>query len=180
MDEDPRAVPGRAPRAVPAIAERAAAGEVELASRPYADADLDGVWYVVAATGDPAVNAAVRAAADVRHVFVNAADDPASCTAILPSRLRRGDLLVTFSTGGTSPAMSKWLRRQAEQTYGPEYETLTTLLGRVRRERQARGASSDPRGWQRALDSGILDLVRQGRTADAKELLDACLSSSSA
>jgi hypothetical protein len=34
-------------------------------------------------------------------------------------------------------------------------------------------------GWQQALDSGMLDLIREGDLAEAKERLQACLSSSS-
>lgn len=162
------------------LAELAAGGVIDLQQRPYEQRDLDGVWFAVAATGDPAVNAAVRADGDARRVFVNAADDPDHCSAIRPAQLSRGDLLVTFSTGGASPAVSKWLRRQGERLYGPEYGELLALVAQVRRERMSRNLPTDPRGWQRALDSGILDLVRQGRTSDAKELLDACLSSSSA
>jgi len=169
-----------APEVGPAITALADAGAVSLARRPYQSADLDDAWYVVAATDQPHINAAVRTEGDARRVFVNAADDPLNCSAMLPARVRRGDLLVTYSTGGASPALSTWLRRQGEQIYGPEYESLVELVASVRQERFGRGDATDPRGWQQALDSGILDLVRQGRIADAKELLEACLSSSSA
>ncbi len=169
-----------APAVCSDLAELAARGVIDLQQRPYDQRDLEGVWFAVAATGDPAVNAAVRADGDALRVFVNAADDPDHCSAIRPAQLWRGDLLVTYSTGGASPAVSKWLRRRGEQLYGPEYGELVALVAQVRRERMVRNLPTDPRGWQRALDSGILDLVRQGRTSDAKELLDACLSSSSA
>ena len=41
------------------------------------------------------------------------------------------------------------------------------------------GRPTEGLDWQRALDSGMLELVREGRLAEAKELLQACLSSSS-
>ena len=41
---------------------------------------------------------------------------------------------------------------------------------------RAAGRSSEDADWQRALDSGMLDLVRAGRIAEAKELLRSCLS----
>lgn len=155
-------------------------GSLTVHRRAYAAPDLDGAWLAIAASDDPDVNGAVRVDGDARRIFVNAADDPAHCSAMLPARLRRGELLITFSTGGASPALSKWLRRQAEDLYGPEYADLTAVVAEVRRDRLDRGVASDPRGWQQALDSGILDLVREGRITAAKELLDACLSSSSA
>lgn len=155
-------------------------GRLTVHRREYDASDLDGAWLAIAASDDPGVNGAVRADGDARRIFVNAADDPAHCSAMLPARLRRGELLITFSTGGASPALSKWLRRQGERLYGPEYGELTAVVAEVRRDRLDRGVASDPRGWQQALDSGILDLVREGRITAAKELLDACLSSSSA
>ena len=44
---------------------------------------------------------------------------------------------------------------------------------------RAGGRSSEDADWQAALDSGMLDLIRHGRVAEAKELLQTCLSSSS-
>ena len=40
-------------------------------------------------------------------------------------------------------------------------------------------ATTEGLDWQQALDSGMLDLIREGRLAEAKERLQACLSSSS-
>ena len=52
-------------------------------------------------------------------------------------------------------------------------------LSEVRDEMVVRGGATDVPGWQFALDSGMLGLIRAGRTADAKERLRKCLSSSS-
>ena len=43
----------------------------------------------------------------------------------------------------------------------------------------AEGQATEGLDWQRALDSGMLDLIREGNLAEAKERLQACLSSSS-
>ena len=48
--------------------------EIEIKQRPFEPADLDGVWYVVAAA-PPDVNRAVAQAAEARCLFVNAVDD---------------------------------------------------------------------------------------------------------
>jgi hypothetical protein len=62
---------------------------------------------------------------------------------------------------------------------GPEWAELLELLSEARERLRARGGSSETVDWKRALDSGMLDLIRVGRRAEAKELLEACLSSSS-
>ena len=57
--------------------------------------------------------------------------------------------------------------------------TLLELLSEAREALRSTGTSSEGLDWRGALDSGMLDLIRDGRTADAKELLQTCLSSSS-
>jgi siroheme synthase-like protein len=91
------------------------------------------------------------------------------------SLVRRADLVVAIGTGGRSPALATHLRRRLEEEIGPEYETLLELLSEARESLRAAGRSSEDANWQRAFDSGIVEMVRSGRVADAKELLSRCL-----
>lgn len=168
-----------APRAGEVISGLAAEGRVVWDQRPYRPGDVQGSWLVITATDDQAVNQQVADDGAVARVWVNSADDPERCAFTLPSRIRQGPLLVTFSTGGRSPAVSTWLRRRFTAEFGPEYATLIDLLAEERSRLRAGGESTEGLSWQEALDSGMLELVRQGRTADAKERLLACLSSPS-
>jgi precorrin-2 dehydrogenase/sirohydrochlorin ferrochelatase len=148
--------------------------------RRYVPDDLDGCALVIVATDDPAVNHQVYLDAEARGLWVNAADDPVNCTFTLPARVRRGDVLVTVSTGGRSPAVASWLRRRFEEQLGPEIETLLDLVATERERLQREGRSTEAVDWQKAIDSGmLLELIREGRLAEAKERLQACLSSSS-
>jgi len=159
--------------------DEAAGGSLEIEERPFAPGDTAGHLLVVTATGDPAVDGAVYAEAEAAGIWCNSADDPAHCSFTLPSRVRRGPLLATFSTGGRSPALSTWLRRRYADELGPEHLVLLDLLAEEREAIRAAGRSTEGLDWQAALDSGMLDLIRQGRLAEAKERLQACLSSSS-
>jgi precorrin-2 dehydrogenase/sirohydrochlorin ferrochelatase len=141
--------------------------------------EVAGYRLAVAATDQPEVNHQVFLEGEAAGVWVNSADDPANCAFTLPSRVRRGDLLVTFSTGGRSPALATWLRRRFSEEIGPEYLTLMDLLAEERARLRREGVPTEGLDWQGALDSGMLDLVREGRLAEAKERLKACLSSSS-
>ncbi len=153
---------------------------VTLCERAYESRDLDGCRLVIVATDDPALNREVSRDADERGIWVNAADDPANCTFTLPAAVRRGDLLVTVSTGGRSPAVASWVRAQLEADLGPELATLLDLVGEERDRFQREGRSTESIDWQNAIDSGkLLELIREGRLAEAKERLQACLSSSS-
>jgi precorrin-2 dehydrogenase/sirohydrochlorin ferrochelatase len=165
-----------APRINP---ELAMLSEVMIEQRPWRPEDLDGMWLVIAATDDPAVNRAVYDAGQRAGVWVNGADDPANCSFTLPSVVRRGDLQVAVSTGGRSPALSTWLRRRLEGEIGPEYAVLLDLLATEREGLKAAGVSTEGLDWRSALDSDMLDLIRTGDLAHARERLQTCLSSSS-
>ncbi|MBI2710463.1 MAG: bifunctional precorrin-2 dehydrogenase/sirohydrochlorin ferrochelatase [Actinobacteria bacterium] len=165
-----------APEADPAIA---ADPRVRWERRAYRDGDLEGRWLAFTCTGDPGVDGAVFAEGERRGVWVNSADDPARCSFTLPSRVRRGDLLVTVSTAGRSPALAAWLRARLGAELGPEYAVLLDLLSEAREAVRATGRSTEGLDWNSALEGGMLDLVREGRTDEARELLRTCLSSSS-
>ena len=94
-----------APQIRPEI-ERA---DVEIVRREFRETDLDGAWWVVAAA-PPAVNRQVSAAAEARHIFVNAVDDPEHATAYLGGVVRRDGVTIAISTDGRAPALSGLLR----------------------------------------------------------------------
>ncbi|MGQ0830836.1 MAG: precorrin-2 dehydrogenase/sirohydrochlorin ferrochelatase family protein [Microthrixaceae bacterium] len=143
--------------------------------RAYERGDLTGCWLAVACTDDPAANQAVFDDGEAAGVWVNAADDPDRCSYTLPARAHRGPLLVTVSTSGHSPALAAWLRDELASTLGPEHDTLLALLAEARAALAAEGRRSAPADWRQALDSGMLDLIRSGRTTEARALLHGSL-----
>lgn len=157
---------------------RATAG-VTWEERDFTPDDVRGARLVFAATDDPAVNADVLDAGEAAGLWVNAADDPDHCSFTLPAVTRRGPLTVAVSTGGHSPALAGWLARRVAAGLGPEHEVLATLLAEERDALRAAGRSTEGLDWNRALDSDMLELIRAGQVHQAKERLQACLSSSS-
>lgn len=153
----------------------AAEGRIRLVERPFTDADVDDAWLVITATDDPEVNRAVFDAGEARRIFVNSADDPANCSFTLMSVVRRGDIVVTIGTNGRSPALATFLKDHVRDEMGPEYETLLELLSEAREEMRSAGRSSEDADWRAAIDSGILELIREGRESEAREQLRSCL-----
>ena len=160
----------------PAIVEEIRAMPVHLVERPYRTGDLEGAWLAIAATDDQAVNRRVHADGLDARVWVNAADNPEACAFTLPAVLRRGPVTVSISTGGHSPALAGWLRDQVAAELGPEIGRLAELLSEARDRLQAAGRSTEGLDWRSALDSDMLDLIRTGQLAQARERLQACLS----
>jgi precorrin-2 dehydrogenase/sirohydrochlorin ferrochelatase len=159
--------------------DMAALSGVEIARRPYEVGEAAGYAIVIAATDDPEVNRQVYLDATEHRALVNSVDDPENCTFTTPARVRQGSLLVTVSTQGRSPAVATWLRRQLESRFGPEYGVLVDMVAEERDAIRAQGRSTMDLDWQGALESGMLELIREGRLAEAKERLQACLSSPS-
>jgi uroporphyrin-III C-methyltransferase len=88
------------PVLTPALEALVAPGEVTWLARPYRPGDLAGAWYAVAATDDPAVNAAVAQEAEQVRVFCARADDRSASSAWTPAVGRLGDLVVGVHGGG--------------------------------------------------------------------------------
>lgn len=83
--------------------------ELTLHLRGFEPDDLDGAWYAIAATDDPAVNAAVAAAAEERRIFCVRSDDALDGSAWTPASGRHGSMTVAV-LGNREPARSAALR----------------------------------------------------------------------
>jgi siroheme synthase-like protein len=145
--------------------------------RPYRRGEVAGYALVVAATGDPAVNDTVYRDALENGVWVNVADDAARCSFIMPAVARDGAVTVSVSTGGASPALAGWLRDRVADWLGPGTGRLASLLDEARQRLHALGLSTESVPWRRLLDGPLPELVRRGRTEEARAALDAFLHS---
>ncbi len=149
------------------LAEMAAQGVIKVARRDYRPGDLKDALVVIAATDDPEVNNLVADEGQRRGTLVNVVDAPQSSNFIVPSLVRRGDVCIAISTGGRSPALSRKIRTQLEQSFAPEYASLALLLSEVRRE--LRGTQVDGDAWQGSLDLDLLlDMLKRGEFEQAK------------
>lgn len=149
-------------------------GSISLADRGFVPADLDDAWLAVSATDQPEVARAVAAAAEERRVWCNAAELPEVSSWTSANVVRQGDITVTVSTDGRSPALAAWLAGRLEAEIGPEYSQVLDLLAEERAALQAAGIPTDTVDWRRALEGGMIDLLRSGRVDEARELLRTC------
>lgn len=105
---------------------------LRLKKKEYEETDIDGAIIVIAATDDPEVNKRVYNDASIKNILVNVVDQPALCTFIVPSLIRQGELCISISSGGASPALARNIRRSLEEQFGPEYASFTEILARMR------------------------------------------------
>ena len=107
-------------------------GEIKFIRRKYQRGDLKGFSLVYAALDDVEADAEIAREAEEEGVFLNMTHNPERGNFIVPAQIRRGDLILSFSTNGKSPMLAKKIRRELEEKYGPEYEEFLLILGRER------------------------------------------------
>ena len=81
---------------------------------------------------DDATSEAVAKIARAAQVFVNVEDRPELCDFHVPAQVRRGDLVLTVSTGGRAPGLASALRQELEESFGPEWDARLDRLARQR------------------------------------------------
>ena len=156
----------------PAFADRDFGGAELVRAAPEPDAVHSWVTrtapaLVVVATDDAAVNDAAEAAAREAGALVNRADDYSDDgfgNVVVPATVRDDPVVVALATGGTSPALSKYLRESFEAEF-EHVGAMAELTGQLRTELQTTDMSPTERRdavrtvvrsdavWK-ALDSG--------------------------
>ena len=106
---------------------------VTIVQRAFEPADVDDVWYVVAAA-PPEVNKQVLEAAERRRVFVNAVDDPDHASAYAGSVVRRSGVTIAFSTDGRAPALAGLLREALDAWLPVDLDRWMVVSDAARRE----------------------------------------------
>lgn len=126
-----------APHAAPQLLELVENSGLTWHQRAFAPSDLDGVFLVIAATNDSAVNHAIYEEALRRNILCNAVDDPPNCDFYFGSIVSRGDLQIAISTAGKSPALAQRLRREIDARLPADLGPWLAELGDLRQEIRA-------------------------------------------
>ncbi len=109
-------------------------GGVRCIERAFVPEDLEGMALVVAATGDPGENHRISVLCRGRGVPVNAVDQREDCDFIFPSYIKRGEVVAAFCSGGQSPVLTQYLKRENEGIVTEELGELAEWLGSIREE----------------------------------------------
>ena len=115
----------------------------EVVEKEYDASDINAAYLVVAATDDAALNTRIAADCRDRGILINAVDQPDDCDFHVPAVVNRGGIQIAVSTGGCSPAMAGWLKREIDENLGPRLGDGLDIIGEVR----GRLIESDPGGF---------------------------------
>ncbi len=147
----------------------AEAGRIHILVEAYGHKHLDAVKLVFAATNDRKVNAQISADCAEAKVLCNRADNGAEGDFVTSSVIRRGDLIISFTTGSLFPALTGKILKELESRFDVSYADYVSLLGSLRSK--IKSDTSDPKLRKTAAESLLnseTDLLKMLRDGEKK------------
>ncbi len=137
-------------------------------AKEFEKGDVRGAFLVIAATDSPETN---RKAALNAPALVNVADVPSQCNFIAPSVVKRGPLVIAISTGGSSPALAKTIRKELEKMYGTDFSGYLRFISALRHRALAeiRDAKKRAEFLKFSGSAEMLELLRSKGFAEARK-----------
>ncbi len=109
---------------------------------PYQKIHLKGAFLAIAATSDKAINTKISQDAKKSGILINTVDAEDLSDFIIPSSISKGGLILSISTSGQAPCLSKRMRQDIERLLVPEYAKFLKILEGIRRELKAKCSDS--------------------------------------
>lgn len=91
---------------------------------------LEGAFLVIPATSDRAINERIASAAKKKNILSNQVDAIGDVT--VPSVIKKGELTISISTSGSSPAFSRFVRQKIEEVITPEFSDMIKVQESLR------------------------------------------------
>lgn len=123
---------------------------------------LKNAFIVIPATNDNVFNEKIAKIAKDHGKFLNRVDDIGDI--IVPSVIRRGEIVIGISTGGQSPALSKYIRQKIEGVITPEFAHMSRLQNEIREKLKIMVDDQKKRKdvlWNIINDNGVWDSFQE-------------------
>jgi precorrin-2 dehydrogenase/sirohydrochlorin ferrochelatase len=121
----------------PSIRQMQEEGNVTLVEADVSDLTDDQIgsflkdaFLVIPATNEKAVNERIASAAKIRDILSNTVDVIGDVT--VPSVIKKGDLTISISTSGSSPAFSRFVRQRIEEVITPQFADMIEIQEKLR------------------------------------------------
>ncbi|MGL5754403.1 MAG: precorrin-2 dehydrogenase/sirohydrochlorin ferrochelatase family protein [Paraclostridium sp.] len=98
----------------------------------YDEKYIKNSFIVVAATNNKEINEKIGIFCREKDKLVNVVDNTQLSNFIVPSCVKRGDLIIGISTSGKSPSLAAKIKRDLELVYDDSYIEYIDLLGELR------------------------------------------------
>ena len=102
--------------------------------REYKSGDINNFDIVVVATDDINIQEKIYKESRDKNILINSVDNKDYCDFIFPAFIKKGDLTITFSTNGASPAFSKAIKNYCNSHLPPNIEDFLEKMKKLREE----------------------------------------------
>ncbi len=158
-----------APKICPEIEKLAeTSGQIKLIREKFSPEKVSpDTSILIAAADDPEVNRLVIEEGCRKKILVNSANGGGDFE--IPSKILRGNFLLTISTGGNSPGFSKFVRLMLEREFDENFGEGLKIISRYRERAKKILPDSDSRAkfWQNVFTE---DLWRDLKSGELKNL----------
>lgn len=165
-----------APKVSPEVEKLFAEKKIFLRRENYSPEKISDGKILIAATDSHELNRKILSDGREKNFLVNIVDDLAS-DFIVPSRIRRGDFLLAISTGGKSPAFSRFVRQMLELEIDENFAQGLEIISRRREEVKKLLPTFEERMnfWRKILTPKIWQLLKAGEFRELDEKIKNCL-----
>ena len=141
---------------------------LRLLERAFVPELLEGMAFVIAATGDARVNHRISRLCRERRIPVNVVDDREACSFLFPALVKRGSLSVGISTGGASPSAAIYWKKRIDAMIPEGFGDLLDWLDGLRAP--VKEALPDERARSRFFAALFEAGLERGRPLDRQEI----------
>ncbi len=85
--------------------------QLKFLEREYEKGDIEGFYMVIVAVDDINLQKEIYYESRGKNILINSVDLIEYCDFIFPAYIKKGDLTISISTSGQSPAIAKYLKR---------------------------------------------------------------------
>ncbi|MBR5913200.1 MAG: bifunctional precorrin-2 dehydrogenase/sirohydrochlorin ferrochelatase [Selenomonadaceae bacterium] len=162
-----------APEICAEISKLVDAGKIKLIREKYSTEKISDGLILIAATDDAEVNRFIAESAREKNFLVNVVTDFDGDFTV-PSKIVRGDFMLTISTGGNSPAFSKFVREMLETEFDSNFDEGLKIISELRREVKKILPDDKARTkfWREGLTPEIWQLLKSGDIDGLKKYLE--------
>lgn len=148
-------------------------------SAAYQTADLQGQFLVIAATNQPKINLQVARDCQALGLLVNVIDQKEAGNFIVNAHFTQGDLQISVSTSGVSPALARQIKEQLAEEFGLEYKVMLEIVKEARQEALATITNTEKRRafLQSLAQMDLTKQLKQTSREDVQKRVRKCLSS---
>ena len=116
------------------ISQLARENGLKTIQKRYEPKDIEGFDIVIVAIDDIQKQKEIYLEAKKKKILCNSVDAIEYCDFIFPSYIKKGDLTISISTSGASPAVAKYLRRYIEKLIPTSIDKFLIKMKNLRKK----------------------------------------------